>query len=835
MKKLLSILLIIGFLTGGVFWGYAAQPSQYKVNAGDARWNTKLNAGLDALWGNITDFATLITGWAIEDNMVVLIPATPTYSNGTTFTVPGDYTSRLTAGKVVQVRLAASTVETTVVSSTYAAPTTTVVLTDSMLTNPVIRIYVVATRDGLWPNGPGYVVAADYGTDQAALAAADGLAAAAGKQLVIGYAYSITSDLTLSSNIKVMPGVPFAIATTKTLTINGGLEAGLYQIFSLTGTGTIVGDPKVHAIYPEWFGAKGDNTTDDAAAINAAANLARTAGCKRIKLAGSGASGYLVAAQLDLRQLNVEGAGLITTTYAGAAVLVGAYGGLDISLRVSRVYAVDNWDAGNIGILVSDCRNSRLALAASNHEIGIQFLAGSTDGCYNTITLGYVTGNKKGLQVYVPAGVTGWVNDNLVLSGNFGNPRAGATCAVELLSEGAGSIDKWTFIKPCIEYNLSTAGAVGFIFDKASMCQVHDARWESDTGKIAKFLNTAHDNIITLGSFDFTHGPIDWDEAGPTVDSWGNDVRMSAEPAPKRLNDTTTFDAAYHDGTYLHVPGFQFFDSDGVVYRKTNHGDLNLMDRGKGAAVNVGGGLCYGFGLMVRFTGTLDYAKKLYVQARGSLSNPYLGVICFDSSMNILSGTTPYYVKGRKCNSNGNYYYLSAISPHNVLLFDTNVAYALVGVMASYNDANYTSGLDISSAYTADAYVTYTGPFEYPGKLCASQAPTKWHFKVGDTVRHDAPAVGTTQGWTCIKRTETTITANASGGATTITVASIAGLASGDVIGVKLNTGFYHFTTINGAPSGSTVTLTAAVPGAGVVATSGNAVVANLWAAMPVL
>lgn len=50
MKKLLSILLIIGFLTGGVLSGYAAQPSQYVINAGDARWSTKLNAGLDALW-----------------------------------------------------------------------------------------------------------------------------------------------------------------------------------------------------------------------------------------------------------------------------------------------------------------------------------------------------------------------------------------------------------------------------------------------------------------------------------------------------------------------------------------------------------------------------------------------------------------------------------------------------------------------------------------------------------------------------------------------------------------------------------------------------------------
>lgn len=294
MKKLLSILLIIGFLAGGVFLGYATQPSQYVINAGDARWHTKLNAGLDALWNNITAFSTLITNWAIEDNMVTLITATPTYSNGTTFTVPGDYTSRLTTGKVVQVRLAATTVETTVASSTYTSPNTTVVLTDSVLTNPITRVYVVAARDGLWPNGPGYVVAADYGTDQAALVTADGLAVAAGKQLVIGRAFSITTDCTLASNLKVMPvsGGAFPIATTKTLTINGPLEAGLYQIFSCTGTGKVMfGAGVVNDVYSEWFGAKNDGTSATAttAAINAAVQSLPTNG----KLAFSSSGTYL--------------------------------------------------------------------------------------------------------------------------------------------------------------------------------------------------------------------------------------------------------------------------------------------------------------------------------------------------------------------------------------------------------------------------------------------------------------------------------------------------------------------------------------------------------------
>lgn len=60
----------------------------------------------------------------------------------------------------------------------------------------------------------------------------------------------------------------------------------------------------------------------------------------------------------------------------------------------------------------------------------------------------------------------------------------------------------------------------------------------------------------------------------------------------------------------------------------------------------------------------------------------------------------------------------------------------------------------------------------------------------------------------------TTLTAGASGGASTITVDSITGLSSAMRIGVLLSSGSFQWTTINGAPSGHTVTLTATLTGA---------------------
>ena len=82
-------------------------------------------------------------------------------------------------------------------------------------------------------------------------------------------------------------------------------------------------------------------------------------------------------------------------------------------------------------------------------------------------------------------------------------------------------------------------------------------------------------------------------------------------------------------------------------------------------------------------------------------------------------------------------------------------------------------------------------------------------------------------GWLVVQLTgggSTTLSANASGGATAITVAAITNFADGDVIGIRLDDGTEHVTTINGAPSGSTINFDDAIPGSGVVATSGNAV-----------
>lgn len=82
--------------------------------------------------------------------------------------------------------------------------------------------------------------------------------------------YTITTDLTIPENIHLKFSKGAFITGTGTLTINGSFEAGLYQIFDPAFS--LLGTPKVLAIFPEWFGAKGGGTTNDAPGFQGVAN-----------------------------------------------------------------------------------------------------------------------------------------------------------------------------------------------------------------------------------------------------------------------------------------------------------------------------------------------------------------------------------------------------------------------------------------------------------------------------------------------------------------------------------------------------------------------------------
>jgi len=92
-------------------------------------------------------------------------------------------------------------------------------------------------------------------------------------------------------------------------------------------------------------------------------------------------------------------------------------------------------------------------------------------------------------------------------------------------------------------------------------------------------------------------------------------------------------------------------------------------------------------------------------------------------------------------------------------------------------------------------------------------------FLVTDTHEYDLGST-TSDHWVKTSGlTTTTTNADAAISATAITVTSITGITNGDFVGVVTDDNTIHWTTVNGAPSGTTVTLTT---GLDVAATSGN-------------
>lgn len=80
--------------------------------------------------------------------------------------------------------------------------------------------------------------------------------------------WTIDTDVTVPSNItlKIPSGALLQISTGITLTIDGPFEAGLYQVFSCTGTGKVLfGAGSVTYVRPEWFGAVGDTVLTNGA------------------------------------------------------------------------------------------------------------------------------------------------------------------------------------------------------------------------------------------------------------------------------------------------------------------------------------------------------------------------------------------------------------------------------------------------------------------------------------------------------------------------------------------------------------------------------------------
>lgn len=105
-----------------------------------------------------------------------------------------------------------------------------------------------------------------------AVAALTAASAAGGPVLIPAGTYLIDQDVTCSAPL-FFAGGKFSIASGKTLTINGPIQAVPVQLFE--GLGTVAfGQGAISTVLPQWWGALADGSNDDTAALQAAINAA---------------------------------------------------------------------------------------------------------------------------------------------------------------------------------------------------------------------------------------------------------------------------------------------------------------------------------------------------------------------------------------------------------------------------------------------------------------------------------------------------------------------------------------------------------------------------------
>lgn len=104
--------------------------------------------------------------------------------------------------------------------------------------------------------------------DRAAFAACD-TAAGTGARVVPAGLYRIGSNLTLTGAVTLMPGAVIKPDAGVTLTLNGPINAGLYQVFDASNAGAliVIAPRAVPEVFPQWWGAPVNGSSDDCAAV----------------------------------------------------------------------------------------------------------------------------------------------------------------------------------------------------------------------------------------------------------------------------------------------------------------------------------------------------------------------------------------------------------------------------------------------------------------------------------------------------------------------------------------------------------------------------------------
>lgn len=376
--------------------------------------------------------------------------------------------------------------------------------------------------------------------------------------LVIDEDVSLSDDNTFPTTLSVIvrKGCVITIANTKTLTINGDFQAGLYQVFDGDGL-AVFGSGSIPTVYPEWWGI--DGTTDEteiAAAIAAAVNI------KCVKLQSKTYTLTSAGITLATECLNLSADSMATLTTAADI------DALTINNRytiLKNIKVAQTGSSTKAGIkLLNDgsyegAKNCVIEnVFADNFKYGMELYASSGGVGYNTVTHFHGNGSS-GASVYIHTSGAGWVNENHFFGGNLHADNANGVNCVNIASncnnnkflgtsfEGGGDYD-WTVIESGVNVfqgcRFETKGYGIYVSNSTSndfrVTQLGGSHWSTDKSPEWAVAGgrLRLTNEYVKGSF-FT-GEVAADDRVSTT--------VSGDSAAAQKDLTVTSETGFHEG-----------------------------------------------------------------------------------------------------------------------------------------------------------------------------------------------------------------------------------------------------------------------------------------------
>jgi hypothetical protein len=287
--------------------------------------------------------------------------------------------------------------------------------------------------------------------------------------------HAISADLTIPANItlKIEQGAILSIADTRTLTINGSLDTGPYQIFSCIGTGK-VGFGKIKDVSVEWWGSGYQ-------AINAAITAVNSAGGGTVSIY----TDQTLAAPVNLKSSTyLEGRGVTAPT-------------LTVSSAINAIQI-----SGVPGARLYACGVNNLKLAGSGGALAGVTVTGVD---YPIVKNLKITGFTDGLQIAADTGVG-------VYYGNFEDLIISqCTDGVEITnSDSVHRTNVLSFRNVHCNYNSGN----GFSQSYGTTVNYISCSAEQNNGVGFKFVDTVAANLI--GGYAENNTAKDLDTTGQT-------------------------------------------------------------------------------------------------------------------------------------------------------------------------------------------------------------------------------------------------------------------------------------------------------------------------------